>query len=216
MSDTYALTFTDIRILEAHITGVQLADGKLAVTLASLCEALTLRRGGQLARIHRQPLLRSGLQSISLQTPGGVQSVNVLIAWAVPLWLAGLQISRLPFAKRALVRALHHELIERLYVAFSPSNTSSINNAAPPEAMPVSPWETMYAALTRLEADAQAVNARLATLEAQVAQLQATEGHVSSLRRLLAATIGRLLEHERRLNGLKRRGLPPRGCYGGD
>jgi hypothetical protein len=60
----------------------------------------------------------------------------------------------------------------------------------------------------------RAVMERVAGLEERMAEAETEAYHPAALARLLAATIERLLEHERRLNRLKRGGLPPRG--GGD
>lgn len=75
----------------------------------------------------------------------------------------------------------------------------------------------MHAALDGLEGalagDTRAVMERVAGLEGRLAEVE-TEVYgtaAPALARLLAATIERLLEHERRLNRLTRRGLPPRG-----
>ena len=78
----------------------------------------------------------------------------------------------------------------------------------------VSPaWQAVHATLTDLEAvlnaDTQAVRAQLTALETRIGAARAVdEYHPVSLERLLAATIARVLEHERRLNSLKVRAAP--------
>jgi hypothetical protein len=71
-----------------------------------MCEALGVSYQGQVARIRRDEVLAEGLQSLRVETGGGVQNVQALHLECVPLWLAGLEPSRVREEIRGLVTRL--------------------------------------------------------------------------------------------------------------
>src|SRR6476469_4716657 len=83
-----------VSLLGTGIVAVLLPDGRVGATLMSLCEALGLTFPSQSRRIRADDVLASALLSVTIETAGGPQTMGVLTAWAIPLWLTGIQISR--------------------------------------------------------------------------------------------------------------------------
>lgn len=204
-----------ITISGCDLQAVLLPDGQPAIVFAELCKALEVESSSQARHIRAHPVIAEALASARLETAGGSQVANVLIAWGIPLWLTGIRLASVKPKARPRLIAFQKDVIRALYRHFF-SPTTAIPEPAPQ----LSPWEAVHAALDELErtlaADMRAVMERVAGLEERMAAAEA-EGYrpaAPALARLLAATIERLLEHERRLNRLKRGRLPPRSDGG--
>lgn len=105
------------------IQAVKLEDGSLGAMMYSLCKPLDISRQGQGARIRRNPDLARALIVYSYASPTGPRMVDVLLSWAIPLWLSGLQIERLAPQKQELARILKSgacEAIERAFKGDAP------------------------------------------------------------------------------------------------
>jgi len=100
------------------ILAVRLPDGRIAASLTSLCRLLNLSQRGQIQSIRRDPVLANQLLRVVLQTPGGPQTIDVLTAWAIPLWLTGLNPEMVAPEKRPLIMALRQEAADVLYRYF--------------------------------------------------------------------------------------------------
>lgn len=95
--DDVALTVSEMRhvVIEGDdILAARVAAGDIYLPLRSMCDALGVSYQGQVARIRRDEVLADGLHSLRVETGGGVQSVQALHLECVPLWLAGLEPSR--------------------------------------------------------------------------------------------------------------------------
>ncbi len=101
------------------IDAIQLPDGRRGATVRSLCQALHIAPNMQLVRIRRNPKLAQALVTLPVKTPGGTQQVDVLLDWAVSIWAAGLNVSRLPKAKRAAARIVQQEAFAAIKQAFA-------------------------------------------------------------------------------------------------
>jgi len=191
-----------LTIAGCALYAVLLPDGQPAIAFAALCEALSLDSNGQLRRIRTHPVLGEAFVLAQLDTAGGSQVANVLIAWGIPLWLAGIRLASVKPSARQRLIVFQKEIVATLYGHFF-SPTIAIPKP-PPVSSPQRALHAAFAALEEaLEVDAQTVNERLASLEAEVGAMRAAERKGNMQERLLAATIERLLEHERRLNRLK-------------
>jgi hypothetical protein len=207
------LAQVELRVSNVPFAAVLLPDGQTGAVPSMLCEALDLRSHSQAQRLKSHPVLALALVLAQIETAGGPQTVNILLSWGVPLWLASIRPGGRPPAYRKRLLAMQQEVGAALSRHFSNERaengpTLSASPAETSETKSLSPWETLYTALTTLEAQAQTFTTRLRALEMRVAQPQKAEYHPLALERLLAATIERVLEHERRLNQLKRPGLP--------
>jgi hypothetical protein len=103
-----------------ELVAVQQPDSTIFVLFTRLCENLGLARRGQVLRVQRHTILSKGLQSLAVQTEGGVQEVQCLRLDLLPLWLSGLQASRVkPELQPKLVHC-QEEAAVVLWQAFKP------------------------------------------------------------------------------------------------
>ncbi len=77
-----------------ELVAVQQPDGAIFLVFARLCENLGLNRLAQVRRVQRHAVLQDGLVQLTVQTPGGPQTMQCLQLDLLPLWLSGLQASR--------------------------------------------------------------------------------------------------------------------------
>lgn len=95
-------------------------DGKQGAAIRSLCGILSIDLSSQLHRIKRLPELAAALQFVTIETVGGSQSVAMLESWAIAVWAAGLQTSRLsPVSQEAALLLKQHayQAIQRAFEA---------------------------------------------------------------------------------------------------
>ena len=116
------------------IEAVKLADGWLGATIRSLCILLNISRFSQLVRIRRSPKLASALVQITINTTGGPQKLEVLAAWAIPIWATGLQISRLASEKQEAARLVQEHAYQAIARAFASQPIETEPAAAPKRA----------------------------------------------------------------------------------
>lgn len=103
-----------------ELIGVQAEDGTVYAPFNRLCENLGLQRAGQAQRIQRHAVLNDALVSLTLETAGGPQPVQCLRIDALPLWLAGIQASRVKEELREKLIRYQKEAATVLWQAFRP------------------------------------------------------------------------------------------------
>jgi hypothetical protein len=108
-----------VPLFDRFIVAVSLPDGRIAATLASLCDALGLTQPSQSRRIRADEVLADELVSVAIETSSGVQTMGALTAWAIPLWLTGVHVTRLAESKRAAILAFKKQAANVLYEHFS-------------------------------------------------------------------------------------------------
>src|SRR5690348_9384688 len=108
-----------VSLFDRHIVAVSLPDGRIAATLARLCDALGLTQNSQVRRIRMDDVLADELVAVSIETSSGVQTMGVLTAWAIPLWLTGIQTRKIADEKRAAILAFKKQAANVLYEHFS-------------------------------------------------------------------------------------------------
>ena len=181
-----------------ELVAVRLPDNRVAAVLNSLCAMLGIRTHGQARRIRRQKDLAEHLALALVETPGGPQRMDVLVAEALPFWVLGVQIEQLAPEKRPLILALKEEAVEVLYRHFYQSNPEP---AAPPQGerptvssdspaqmiaevaqamgeaaqLIVGAVQTLGNIAQRIEAHQQATDEHLLTLDTQHAAMQETQ-----------------------------------------
>lgn len=101
-----------------EISSARLRDGAIIASLPSLCSILKIAVNGQARRIRRDAALSKYLLRVLMETPGGPQITDALVAWAIPLWLTGLQPNMVAPEKRPLILALKEEAADILYRHF--------------------------------------------------------------------------------------------------
>lgn len=108
-----------VALFDRVIVAVSLPDGRIAATLTSLCESLGLTQPSQSRRIRLDEVLRDELVEAVIQTGGGTQVMVVLTAWAIPLWLTGIQVRKVAEEKRPAILAFKKQAANAPYEHFS-------------------------------------------------------------------------------------------------
>jgi hypothetical protein len=184
------------------ILAVRLPDARLGATLRSLCLILSLNLRGQQQRLRRDPALRKALVTAAVPTRQGPRDTDVLLAWAIPIWLVGLQSSRLTPEKQDLIRLLQEQAVQAIYQAFSAAIQQDTLPEATPDDMqvdslPTTQFDALNARVDRIERQIDQIEARVFSVEAHLSQIVVQLGRESQLRlndeRLLSAAITRLM-----------------------
>ncbi|HET9980489.1 MAG TPA: phage antirepressor N-terminal domain-containing protein, partial [Ktedonobacterales bacterium] len=76
------------------LTAARLSDGRVATAFNDLCAAIGLAMSAQLRRVRADDVLAEQLVTALIDDGAGERPTNVLTAWAIPLWLTGIQASR--------------------------------------------------------------------------------------------------------------------------
>ena len=98
----------------------------------------------RLDSIRLDDVLAGELLDALITTTSGQQTMGVLTAWAIPLWLTGIQISRVAENKRAAILAYKREAANVLYRHFSTAQQiAPPSNLVPAEPIdkPVTPGD---------------------------------------------------------------------------
>ena len=103
-----------------ELVAAQQLDGTIFVLFSRLCENLGLERTSQTRRVQRHAVLSKGLMMLDIQTPGGVQSLQCLKLSLLPLWLSGVQASRIKSELQAQLIRYQEEAADALWQAFRP------------------------------------------------------------------------------------------------
>lgn len=103
-----------------ELVGIQSEDGSIYAPFNRICDNLGLQRDGQVQRIRRHAVLNDALVALEIQTAGGPQQVQCLRVDALPLWLAGIQASRVKEELREKLIRYQKEAAQVLWQAFKP------------------------------------------------------------------------------------------------
>ncbi len=103
-----------------EVVAVQQPDSTIYVLFSRLCENLGLARRPQALRVQRHAILSKGLVTLQVQTEGGPQDAQCLRLDLLPLWLAGMQASRVKEELRTKLVRYQEEAATVLWQAFKP------------------------------------------------------------------------------------------------
>lgn len=103
-----------------ELIAVQRPDGTVFVHFGRVCDNLGLARAPQVRRVQRHAVLEHGLVTLTVATEGGAQSVQCLRIDLLPLWMAGLQVSRVKEDLRDKLVRYQQEAAVVLWQAFKP------------------------------------------------------------------------------------------------
>lgn len=127
-----------VYLFDHPVVAVRLPDGRVAAVFTDLCAALDLDRASQARRVRTDEVIGAELL---LAEVAGV-SADVLTAWAVPVWLQGIQLGRLSAEKRPAILAFKREAANVLYEHFSRRTLAALPAPLPGElAAPVAQGE---------------------------------------------------------------------------
>ena len=178
MSDAAALL--EPRAIDFYgdqILAVEEAESRrVFVPLARLCDNLGIDRPTQTQRIQEHEVLRTGLVTLRLQTPGGPQETQCLRLDLIPFWLAGINSRRVRAAVREKLVLYQRECAAVLWDAFKPAGQPS--SAALASTAELSPAAQAYEMAMAIAGIAR----QQMRLEAQMAEIAATmTGHAERL-----------------------------------
>jgi hypothetical protein len=103
-----------------ELIAVQQADGAIFVVFPRVCDALGLKRWSQARRIQNHAVLSKGLSTLTIQTEGGPQAAQCLRLDLLPLWLAGVQASKVKTDLQDKLIRYQTEAAAVLWEAFKP------------------------------------------------------------------------------------------------
>jgi len=109
-----------VAFYDDELVGVQREDGLIYAPFNRLCDNLGLQRDGQAQRVRRHAVLNDALVTLMIQTAGGLQQVQCLRVDALPLWLSGIQASRVKEELREKLIHYQKEAAAVLWQAFRP------------------------------------------------------------------------------------------------
>jgi hypothetical protein len=194
-----------VTLFAQPITAVRLPDGQIAAVFTDLCRALGLERAPQARRVRADDTIGDQLLFAMVHVPDGTtQPMDVLTAWAVPMWLQGLQVSRLAPEKRPAILAFKREAADVLYRHFAhrqptlpmPSTLVPAEPIARPEAPGVDAslddWRTYHEAMIAWIDWQREVDRWRRDMEQRQGTLEQRVGAVEEVARLVPELIERL------------------------
>ncbi|HLY30208.1 MAG TPA: hypothetical protein VKQ36_04220 [Ktedonobacterales bacterium] len=88
------------------VRAVRLPDGRVAASFNDMTQALGLQRAAQVRRVRQDDTIGDQLLPTVLREANGSELPSeVLTAWAIPMWLTGIQVARLAPEKRPIILA---------------------------------------------------------------------------------------------------------------
>lgn len=121
MSEQQTIEVVEQKIVifyDDELVAMRAEDGHVYVSVRHLCEAIGLGRRGQVRRIQRQAVLAKGHYMGDMMTPKGVRPANWLRVDLVPLWLSGVDASRVRDDIRPKIERFQEEAAKVLWEAF--------------------------------------------------------------------------------------------------
>jgi hypothetical protein len=103
-----------------ELIAVQQEDGLIFVLFNRLCENLGLKRWSQVQRVQRHTVMNDGLVTLPVETEGGAQQVQCLRIDLLPLWLSGVQATRVKDELQEKLIRYQKEAAQVLWQAFKP------------------------------------------------------------------------------------------------
>lgn len=115
----------EVTFYDDELTAVRADDGQVYVSVRRMCEAVGLDRKSQSNRIRRHTILSEGYKGGVIMTPpsqsgqgGGQQQATFLRVDLVPLWLSGVDTSRVKEEVRPKIERFQRESAKVLWEAF--------------------------------------------------------------------------------------------------
>ena len=143
----------EVVLYDDELIAVRAEDGQIYVSVRHMCLSLELDNRSQRKRIQRQKVLEKGYASGVIMTPGGVRrTAGLLRADLVPLWLTGIDTSRVKDAIKQKLERFQEEAAKVLWEAFQEGRLTadqSFEELLETDSPAVQAYKT-FQALTRL------------------------------------------------------------------
>ena len=171
---------------QQSIMTARLPDKRIIATMQSLCDAVQVDRASQVRRIRSHLLLSKQLLLVPIATSGGWQQMDVLVSWAIPIWLSNIHLKRLAPEKQQLVLAFQETIVDDLHRYFAELDAREVAQQTPEpdgapgewvEAEPLSSlpdtiWERQYQVMAGFEREWLTMKQQIATLEKKIASIE--------------------------------------------
>jgi hypothetical protein len=175
-------------------------NNSIGASVRMTCDLLGVDHRDQIRKIRADRAIHDSLVLAIVETEGGPQETNVIIAEAIPLWLKGIHPSKVAPEARETLEEFRNVAVETLRAFFFPETREQPRQSAPPklepEAQPLPPpkaepaaqplppppprppetdefayWEPMVGGFTGLEVHIREMVALLKQTRAEQAQM---------------------------------------------
>jgi hypothetical protein len=127
---------TMVNIAGNDVLGVLLEGGQVAASLRMMCDLLGVDYMGQMRKIRANRAIYDSLILAKVETAGGAQETNVIIAEAIPIWLAHIYENKVsPEARETLIE-FQRVAVQTLRAFFFPEIREQPKQSAPPKPEP--------------------------------------------------------------------------------
>jgi len=113
-----ALQQRTVPFYDDELVAVQQPDESVYIVFNRVCDALGFKRWSQARRIQAHSVLSTGFVTLTIQTEGGPQDAQCLKLDLLPLWLAGVQASKVKEELREKLVRYQTEAAGVLWQAF--------------------------------------------------------------------------------------------------
>lgn len=169
-----------VTFYEDELIAVRADDGQVYVSVRNLCGSLGIKRPQrQTDRIKRDEVLMEGLQRVPIMGTRGKQQSYVLRADLVPLWLAGIEVSRVDADIQGKIVQYKKEVAKVLWEAFQdgrltidPAFSELLKNDSNPSVQAYK----MAQAMMRMAQQQIILEARMDNHEQRIEQLESIVG----------------------------------------
>lgn len=168
----------EVYLYDDELIAVRANDGQIYVSVRHLAEALGLTRQSQIRRIERQPILSHGHFKGAMMTPKGKRQANYLRVDLVPLFLTGIDTSRVKEERRSKLERFQHEAAQVLWEAFQEGRLTAdptFDELLATDSPAAQAYKT-FQALTKLARSQLILESKVADHEQRLERIEATLG----------------------------------------
>ncbi|HEY7126721.1 MAG TPA: phage antirepressor N-terminal domain-containing protein [Ktedonobacterales bacterium] len=116
-----------------EIIVVLLSDGRVAAAFRMFCDMLGLAYTSQARKIQTHRTIGDSLILAYIETDGGKQEANVIIAEAIPIWLAGIYPNKVAPEAREILRICQLDAVRTIRQKFFLEVNVELGQASPKE-----------------------------------------------------------------------------------
>lgn len=167
------------------IVAVRLDDGRVVVTLRSLCEGMGLNTQAQIRRAERTEALAGEIARPWLETDAGPQEQPALVLDVLPGWLMGVDTTRIKGEAHDTILAYQREAYGVLYRYFA-ERTLALPVAPQTALTPTTPTTPTDPQIAQIANEMAEIRHQIETLNGVANLLYEHQEHLASLLALLA------------------------------
>jgi hypothetical protein len=132
-----------VEIAGHRVLAFVLPSGQIAAAFRMICNMLGVDHRRQVRRVQADSAIAEHLLLVKVEIVGATQEMNVIVAEAIPLWLASIHESKVAPEARETLAEFQRVAVETLRAFFFPETREPPKHSAPPkpEAQPLPPPE---------------------------------------------------------------------------